>query len=51
MRTVAAEFRDYWAAVPGQKGVKLDWPATWRNRIRQICERPSNPEPKRNYSF
>jgi uncharacterized protein YdaU (DUF1376 family) len=27
-------FRDYWVSVPGQKGVKLDWTATWRNWIR-----------------
>lgn len=31
----AFEFRDYWAAQPGQKGVKLDWPATWRNWVRR----------------
>lgn len=35
-----AEFRDYWCAVPGQRGRKLDWPATWRNRVRQIAGRP-----------
>ena len=28
----AAKFLDYWCAVPGQKGCKLDWAATWRNR-------------------
>ena len=28
------KFRDYWAAAPGQKGVKLDWDATWRNWLR-----------------
>ena len=31
-------FRDYWLAVPGQKGCKLDWPATWRNWIRRAAE-------------
>lgn len=31
---VADRFRDYWAAVPGAKGRKLDWPATWRNWVR-----------------
>lgn len=31
-----AEFRDYWVAVPGSRGVKLDWSATWRNRCRTI---------------
>ena len=30
-----AEFIDYWRAVPGQKGVKLDWDATWRNAMRR----------------
>jgi uncharacterized protein YdaU (DUF1376 family) len=27
-------FRDYWAAQPGLKGRKADWPATWRNWVR-----------------
>jgi len=31
-----AEFKDYWIAIPGQRGTKLDWSATWRNRVRQI---------------
>jgi len=29
------EFIDYWIAIPGAKGSKLDWEATFRNRIRQ----------------
>lgn len=29
------KFIDHWIAQPGQKGVKLDWPATWRNWIRR----------------
>lgn len=28
-------FRDYWIAIPGQKGCKLDWLATWRNWVRR----------------
>lgn len=28
-------FVDYWIAQPGQKGVKVDWPATWRNWMRR----------------
>lgn len=28
-------FTDYWVAVPGQKGLKLDWEATWRNWVRR----------------
>lgn len=30
-----AAFVDYWVAVPGQKGLKLDWSATWRNWMRR----------------
>jgi uncharacterized protein YdaU (DUF1376 family) len=29
------QFRDYWVAQPGQKGVKTDWEATWRNWVRR----------------
>jgi uncharacterized protein YdaU (DUF1376 family) len=35
---VRAKFRDYWAGVPGARGRKADWPATWRNFVRS--ERP-----------
>lgn len=31
-----AEFIDYWISVPGQRGTKLDWSATWRNRVRMV---------------
>jgi hypothetical protein len=41
-RTVA-EFRDYWTALPGAKGVKLDWDATFRNRCRDIADRRPMP--------
>ena len=34
VRKVADQFKDYWIAQPGQKGVKLDWDATWRNWVR-----------------
>lgn len=30
------EFVDFWIGIPGQRGTKLDWAATWRNRVRQI---------------
>ncbi len=33
-----ARFRDYWTAQPGQKGVKADWTATWRNWVRRAAE-------------
>lgn len=39
--TITAEFVDYWRAVPGAKGVKLDWIATWRNQVRRVAERSS----------
>jgi len=38
-----AKFRDYWAAQPGQKGVKTDWSATWRNWVRRASESPAKP--------
>jgi hypothetical protein len=28
-------FVDYWIAQPGQRGVKVDWEATWRNWMRR----------------
>lgn len=34
------EFRDYWHALPGPKGRKLDWEKTWKNRIRDVASRP-----------
>jgi hypothetical protein len=36
------QFKDYWTSQAGQKGVKLDWFATWRNWVR------STHAPKRN---
>lgn len=39
---VFSSFKDYWIAQPGQKGVKLDWFATWRNWVRNVKhERPT----------
>lgn len=32
---VFAGFRDYWIAQPGQRGIKTDWTATWRNWVRR----------------
>lgn len=32
--TESDKFRDYWHSISGQKGVKNDWDATWRNWIR-----------------
>lgn len=30
-------FRDYWRSIPGAKGRKLDWSATWRNWMRRAA--------------
>lgn len=35
----ALRFRDYWKGRAGSGGVKLDWPATWRNWIRTSAEK------------
>jgi uncharacterized protein YdaU (DUF1376 family) len=37
---VADTFRDYWVSVPGQKGTKADWEATWRNWVRNQRKAP-----------
>ncbi|MEL4357070.1 MULTISPECIES: hypothetical protein [unclassified Luteococcus] len=42
------KFVDHWTATPGQKGVKLDWDATWRNWMRRAGER--NPPRQRQQS-
>lgn len=39
LERVIEDFRDYWTAQPGQKGVKLDWDATWRRWVRTEVER------------
>jgi uncharacterized protein YdaU (DUF1376 family) len=42
----AHEFRDYWTAVPGAKGRKTDWSATFRNRCRDLAGRPGRTSPR-----
>lgn len=32
------KFRDYWISLPGSKGRKRDWQATWRNWCRNAAE-------------
>lgn len=34
LERIEGGFRDYWHSVPGAKGRKLDWAATWRNWVR-----------------
>lgn len=41
------KFRDYWRAQPGQRGVKLDWDATWRNWCRKAGEQQGRGPPPR----
>ena len=35
---ITEEFVDYWRSVPGAKGTKLDWPATWRGWVRRKAD-------------
>jgi hypothetical protein len=43
VRKVAEQFKDHWIAQPGQRGVKLDWFATWRNWVRSTNAPKMNP--------
>jgi uncharacterized protein YdaU (DUF1376 family) len=43
VRKVAEQFKDHWIAQAGQKGVKLDWFATWRNWVRNTNAPKMNP--------
>lgn len=53
LRAELDKFVDYWNAQPGQKGVKTDWPGTWRNWMRRAHQdlpgnkfiKPSVPQP------
>jgi len=36
------EFVDYWSDIPGQKGCRLSWRGTWRNRVKSIFQRSSH---------
>lgn len=45
------KFRDYWISQPGHRGVKLDWPATWRNWCRHAAERRPRAPPQRKRNF
>lgn len=48
---VREKFRDYWLGVPGAKGRKVDWPATWRNFVRsELAPRapPARASPRRS---
>jgi hypothetical protein len=45
----ANKFKDYWMACAGAKGIKLDWPATWRQWIRRAAEQAGK-RPRQNPS-
>lgn len=47
-KTLADGFRDYWISVPGAKGKKLDWRATWRNWVRNQRAKPQAPPSKQS---
>ena len=36
-------FRDYWQSLSGQRGVRADWAATWRNWARRCQEQAHQP--------
>lgn len=38
-----AEFQDFWVGIPGARGMKLDWLATLRNRLRKSVRRQGRP--------
>jgi hypothetical protein len=52
-RVELEKFIDYWTSQPGQKGVKTDWVATWRNWMRRASQdapenkfvKPAAPQP------
>lgn len=44
----ADKFRDHWIAQSGARGVKLDWPATWRNWCRNRRGAGPSGKPKAN---
>ena len=39
------KFINYWQAKAGRDGVKLDWPATWRNWMMNAAERAPQGKP------
>ena len=42
------EFRDYWCAIPGARGRKTDWEATFRNRLRDLEKRRKETEQRQS---
>lgn len=48
LKRITEEFIDYWAAVPGQRGTKLDWDRTWKNRVRDVANRQASRPQRRD---
>lgn len=48
--TVRDRFCDHWTAQSGNKGVKADWPATWRNWVRNEWRNGNGKQQQRRYS-
>jgi hypothetical protein len=42
------EFADYWRAMPGSKGVRLDWAGVWRNAVRNLYAKQAPTQPARS---
>jgi hypothetical protein len=42
LNQINVEFIDYWISIPGARGRRSDWDATWRNRVRDISSRRPN---------
>ena len=36
-------FRDYWQSIPGQRAIRVNWAATWRNWARRCQEQHAQP--------
>lgn len=37
-------FRDYWQSIPGQRAIRVNWAATWRNWARRCQEQAHGPQ-------
>ena len=48
---VFEEFKNYWVSQPGQKGVKLDWFATFRNNVISMPDGKRRALSRKNTSF
>lgn len=50
VRRMGEDFRDYWVSIPGSKGTKLDWEATWRGSVRRFAPKANGPPAGRRRS-